>query len=80
MEVTERLEQAQAEACMIFEEIKGQGSQLDQVVAIVEQHLEGPIIEKLIQKFIEYEAQVKQQVEATRAKLEGFEATLPRYE
>jgi hypothetical protein len=44
----------------VFEEIEGQGSQLDQVVTTVEQHLEGPIIEQLIQEFVEQEAQVKQ--------------------
>jgi hypothetical protein len=41
MEVTERLKPVQDEACAVFEEIKGQGSQLDQVVVIVEQRLEG---------------------------------------
>jgi hypothetical protein len=41
----------QDEACTIFEEIEGQGSQLDQVVMTVEQHLEGPVAEKLIQEF-----------------------------
>jgi hypothetical protein len=30
MEVTQRLQSVQDEACMIFEEIEGQGSQLDQ--------------------------------------------------
>jgi hypothetical protein len=36
----------QDEACMIFEEIEGKGSQLEQVVTTVEQHLEGPVTEK----------------------------------
>jgi hypothetical protein len=45
MEVTQKLQPVQDEACKVFEEIEGQGSQLDQVVAIVEQHLEGPVIE-----------------------------------
>jgi hypothetical protein len=35
----------QDEACKVFEEIEGQGLQLDQVVATTEQHLEGPVIE-----------------------------------
>jgi hypothetical protein len=39
MEVTQRSQPVQDEACMIFEEIEGQGSQLDQVVVIVEQCL-----------------------------------------
>jgi hypothetical protein len=42
----------QEEAYMMFEYIKGQGSQLDQVVAIVEQCLEGPVTEKMIQEFV----------------------------
>jgi hypothetical protein len=68
----------QDEACTIFEEIEGQGSQLDQVVMIVEQCLEGPVTEKMIQEFTEQEALAKQQVEAARAKLEAFEGALPR--
>jgi len=40
----------------VFEEIEGQGSQLHQVVAAVEQLLEGPVIEKMIQELIEQEA------------------------
>jgi hypothetical protein len=43
----------QDEACTLFEEIEGQGSQLDQVVTIVEQRLEGPVTKKLIHKFVE---------------------------
>jgi hypothetical protein len=38
---------------MVFEEIKGNRMQLDQVVVTVEQCLEGPIIEKMIQEFTE---------------------------
>jgi hypothetical protein len=49
----------------IFKYIEGQGSQLDQVVSIVEQHLESPVTEKIIQEFIEQEALVKQQFEAS---------------
>jgi hypothetical protein len=50
----------QDEACKVFEEIEGQGSQLDQVVVIAEQCLEGPITEQMIQELVEKEAQVKQ--------------------
>jgi hypothetical protein len=64
----------------VFEDIDGQGSQLDQVVATVEQCLEGPVTEKMIQELAEQEAQVKQQVEAARVNLEAFEATLTRPE
>jgi hypothetical protein len=62
----------------VFEEIKGQGSQLDQVVATMEQCLEGPVTEKIIQELVEKEAQAKQQVEVAQAKLEAFEVALPR--
>jgi hypothetical protein len=76
MEVTQKLQPVQDEACKVFEEIEGQGSQLDQVVATVEQCLEGPVTEKMIQELAEQEAQAKQQVEAARVKLEAFEADI----
>jgi hypothetical protein len=59
MEVTQRLHPVQDEACTLFEDIEGRGSQLDQVVAIMEKRLEGPITEQVIQEFIEEEALVK---------------------
>jgi hypothetical protein len=37
-------------------EIEGQGAQLEQVVTTVEQQLEGPLIKKVIQEFVEEEA------------------------
>jgi chromosome segregation ATPase len=80
MEVTQRLQLVQDEACTLFEEIEGQGSHLEQVVATVEQCLEGPITEKVIQEFTEQEALVKQQVEAARAKIEAFKVVFPRLE
>ena len=49
----------------MFEEIEGQDSQLDQVVVIVEQRLEGPITKQIIQEFVEQEALAKQQVKVT---------------
>jgi hypothetical protein len=54
----------QDKSCTLFEEIKGQGSQLEQVVATVGQTLEGPVTEQVIQDFVEQEALVKKQVEA----------------
>jgi hypothetical protein len=50
------------------------------VVTIVEQRLEGPVTEKVIQEFTEQEGLAKQQVEAAHANLEAFEAELPRSE
>jgi hypothetical protein len=80
MEVTQKLQPVQDESCKVFKDIDGQGSQLDQVVATVEQCLEGPVTEKTIQELAEQEAQAKQQVEAARVNLEAFEATLSRPE
>ena len=65
---------------MIFEDIEGQGSQLDKVVATMEQRLEGPVTKQVIRDFAEKEALAKKQVEAARAKLEAFEAVFPRSE
>jgi uncharacterized protein with PIN domain len=56
MEVTQKLQPVQDEACKVFEEIDSQGSQLDQVVAVVEQCLEGPVTEQTIQELAEQEA------------------------
>jgi hypothetical protein len=53
MEVTQRLQPVQDESYMIFEEIEGQGLQLEQVVTTMEQCLEGPVIEQIIQEFLE---------------------------
>jgi hypothetical protein len=80
MEVTQRLQPVQDKACTLFEEIEGQGSQLEKMVVTVEQCLEGPVTEKVLQEFVEQEALVKKQVEAARAKLEAFEAEFPRSE
>jgi hypothetical protein len=78
MEVTQRLQPIQDEACQLFAEIEGQGLELEQVVTVVEQFLEGPINEEVIQEFIEQEVMAQHQVEAARATLEAFEAELPR--
>lgn len=48
MEVTQRLQSVQDEACVLFEEVEGQGSQLDQLVATVEHRLEGPVTKQVI--------------------------------
>jgi hypothetical protein len=59
MEVTQRLQPVQDKAYTLFEEIEGQGAQLEQVVTTVEQHLEGNVTKKVIQEFTEQEALVK---------------------
>jgi hypothetical protein len=65
MEVTQRLQLVQDEVFQLFEEIEGQGVELEQVVAAVEHHLQGPINKLVIQEFAEKEALVQQQVKAT---------------
>jgi hypothetical protein len=56
MEVTQRLQPVQDKACQLFEKIEGRGAKLEQVVVVVEQCLEGPANETIIQEFIEQEA------------------------
>jgi hypothetical protein len=80
MEFSQKLQPVQDESCKVFEEIEGQGLQLDQVVAAVEQCLEGPITEKMIQELAKEEAQEKQKVKETQVKLDALEATFPRPE
>jgi hypothetical protein len=78
MEVTQRLQPTQHEACKIFTEIEGRVAEPEQVVTAAEKNLEGPINEVVIQEFVEHEVVVQQWVEAARAKLEDFEVELPK--
>ena len=64
----------------MFVEIEGRGSELDQLITAIEQCLEGPINEVVIQEFLEHDVIEQQQFEATRAKLEAFEEELSRLE
>jgi hypothetical protein len=70
----------QEKACQLFTEVESQGVELEQLVNTVEQCLEGPVNEALIQEFIEQEAVAMRQVEAARAKLKEFKAELVRPE
>jgi hypothetical protein len=72
MEVTQRLQVVQDKAYTLFEEIEGQGSQLEQVVAIVEQHLERLVTKQVIQEFSKQEALAKQQLEVARGLRSGI--------
>ena len=56
MEVTQRLQPIQDEAFQLFTKIEGRGVELEQVITAVEQCLEGPINEVVIQEFIDQEA------------------------
>jgi hypothetical protein len=80
MEVTQKLQPSQEAAYLLFEEIEGQGTVLEQLAITVEQQMEGPISEVVIQEFVEKEAVARRQVKAARAKIETFEAKLPRPE
>jgi hypothetical protein len=80
MEVTQRLQPIQDEACQLFSEIEGRGAELEQVVTVAEQRLEVPVNEVVIQEFAKQEAMEQQQVEEVGAKLEAFEVELPRPE
>jgi hypothetical protein len=51
MEVSQRLHPIQEKACQLFIEIESHGAELEQVVIIVEQHLEGPLNDTMIQEF-----------------------------
>ena len=80
MEVTKRLQPVQDEAYQFFIEIEGRGAELEQVIIAVEQHLEGPANEDVIQDFTEQEVVAQQKVEVDRANLEAFEIELVRLE
>jgi hypothetical protein len=58
MEVTQRLQPIQDKYFQLFEEIEGRRTELENIVVVVEQRLEGPINETVIQKFLEQEALV----------------------
>jgi hypothetical protein len=64
MEVNQRLQPIQDEVCQLFIEIEGQGSELEQVVTTIEQRLEGPLKEAVIQGFAKQEVVAQQQVKA----------------
>ena len=64
----------------MFSKLEIQGAELEQVVITVEQHLEGPVNDTVIQEFTEQEVVALQQVEAVRAKFEAFKVELIRPE
>jgi hypothetical protein len=63
MEVTQRLQPLQHEACQLFSEIKYRGEKLEKVITATEQCLEVPVNEVVIQEFAKQEAMAQQQVE-----------------
>jgi hypothetical protein len=80
MEVTQMIQPIQDKDFQLFVEIEGRGEELEQVITAAERHLEGLVNKVVIQEFTEQEVVVQQQVEASRAKLEAFEAEIPRSE
>jgi hypothetical protein len=62
---------------MIFEEVEGQGSQLDQLVVTMEQCLEGPVTEKVIQEFSEKEDLGKKQIKELELRSIPFKERYP---
>jgi hypothetical protein len=60
MEVTQRLQPVQDEVCQLFEDIEGQGAEIEQVITEVKLCLEGPINEAVIQEFVEQKALAQQ--------------------
>jgi len=72
----QNIQPVQDESYKVYKEIDGHDSQLDQVVAAVEQCLEGSATRQTIQELVEKEAQEKQQFEVAQVKLEAFEAAL----
>jgi hypothetical protein len=80
MEITHKLQPIQDKAYQFFTEVEGQGEELAQVSTMIEQCLEGPMNDAVIQEFAEKEHITQHQVEAIRANIEAFEAELPTSE
>ena len=65
MEVSQRLQPLQEKACQLFTEFESQAVDLEQVVITIEQRMEGPVNDAVIQEFTEKEVVALQQVEAS---------------
>jgi hypothetical protein len=63
MEITQKLQPVQDKAYQLFTKVEGQGVELEQVSTAVEQCLEGPVSDAVIQEFAEQELVAQQQVE-----------------
>jgi hypothetical protein len=69
MEITQRIQPVQDKACLLFTKVESQGVELEQVVITVEQCLEEPLNDAVIQEFTKQEAIAKKQVKAFEAEL-----------
>jgi hypothetical protein len=74
MEVTHKIQPVKDKAYQLFTEVEDQGEELEQVVTTIEQRLEGPINDEIIQEFAEQEVVAQQQDEVACTKIEAFEA------
>jgi hypothetical protein len=80
MEVSQQLQPVQDKACQFFTEVLSRGVELEKVVTTIEQCLEGPVNDAMIQEFTEQEVVENHQVEIARAKIKVFEEVLVRPE
>jgi hypothetical protein len=80
MEITQQLQLVQDKACILFTYVESQGEELERVIITVEQHLEGPVNDTIIQDFTEKEATTKRQVKVARANIKVFEEKFLRQE
>jgi hypothetical protein len=53
MEVTQRIRPVQDKAYQLFLKVESQGEELEQVSTTIEQCLEGPVNDAVIQEFVE---------------------------
>jgi hypothetical protein len=60
MEVTQQIQPVQHKAYQLFIKVENRGEELEQVVNVVEQCLEGPVNVIVIQEFTEQEAIAQQ--------------------
>jgi hypothetical protein len=63
MEITQKLQLVQDKAYQLFTEVEGKGEKLEKVSTAVEQHLEGPVNDAVIQEFVEQGLVAQQQFE-----------------
>jgi hypothetical protein len=63
MEVTQSLQSVQDKAYQFFTQVEDRGVEVEQVVTAVEQRLEGPFNDAVIQEFAEQEVVAQKQVE-----------------
>jgi len=59
MEVTQQLQTMKDKACLLLTEVESQGEELEHVIFTIEQCLEGPVNDPVIQEFTEQETIAK---------------------